>query len=342
MHRALVTILTLAASAGAQVHPDQPAPATPDPLRIHRVHLATSADGLEFSEQRSPLLARADAPEVIVLSGAGQAGGAGNIVVLAIDRSDPRREQLVRLASTDSGRTWSAPQPVTLRGWPEDAAPADPAIVQLDDGRLRLFLVAVPTSQERQPRDRLPDRPRDIELPKPDRPVQPIPRDPRQPGPPTRIDPPPDEPKAAPGSIRVLSAISDDGITFTVEEGTRVATPDVSDPDVLHAGDQWLMFLSRGDEVLLARSSDGLRFRMDDAFLMGAGGSPSAVPLADGTVRLYQSGREGIISAIFDPEASTLRREPGLRVKGPCADPAVYLRPEGGCVIAFTRFDKDD
>lgn len=342
MHRALVTVFALAVSANAQILPDRPDPATTEPPRHQRVHFATSADGLEFSEHRLPLLVRADSPEAIVLSGSGAAGDAGTIVVVALDRSDPRKQQLVRIVSTDDGRTWTGPQPVTLRDWPEGATPADPAIVQLDDGRLRLFLVAVPTTRERQPRDRLPDRPRDIEPPKPDRPVQPIPRDPRQPGPPTTFDPPPDETRPAPGSIRVLSAISDDALTFAMEEGTRVAVPEVSDPEVIRSGDEWLMFLSRGDEVLLARSSDGMRFRMDDAFLMGAGGSPSAISLADGTVRVYQSGREGVISAIFDPEASTVRREPGLRVKGPCAEPSVFARPEGGYVMAFTRFDKDD
>ncbi|MBI2495257.1 MAG: hypothetical protein HYW10_01635, partial [Candidatus Omnitrophica bacterium] len=63
------------------------------------------------------------------------------------------------------------------------------------------------------------------------------------------------DPAAVSGDHVIYSAVSDDGLTFTVEPGVRFQTPGITDPDVLLVGEALWMVLSRGQETLLARSA---------------------------------------------------------------------------------------
>jgi hypothetical protein len=59
----------------------------------------------------------------------------------------------------------------------------------------------------------------------------------------------------------MYSAISDDGISFTQEDGIRLNYTGIFDPDVLKIGDNWTMYVGTDDQkVLYATSTDGLNF----------------------------------------------------------------------------------
>jgi hypothetical protein len=72
--------------------------------------------------------------------------------------------------------------------------------------------------------------------------------------------------------------------------------------------------------------------------VLRGGGVPGAVVLADGRVRVYQTSREGIISVLFDPKSGMFKPEEGVRIDGPCGDPAVSVSDGGGYVMVLKRF----
>lgn len=109
---------------------------------------------------------------------------------------------------------------------------------------------------------------------------------------------------------------------------------------MVRAGDEWLMFLARGPEVLLARSADGLKFARDEKFVLQGGGLPGAVVLKDGKVRIYQCGHE-ITSVVYDPRSGRIQREEGVRIGG-AGDPAVWKLAEGGYIMVFKSWMRED
>jgi hypothetical protein len=298
----------------------QPDRAPQDSPRNHQIHVATSADGLTWEETQAPVMRMASVPDIIELSGKGSAGAAGTLVIYTVDFrnvEEPGRERIARLVSTDGGKTWDEPRPIAIEGKTTRWAAVDPSVVQLEDGRLRLYFY------EMLPR---PTSPRD---------------NPGIPGVPTiPINPRPHEPprEAAGPKHRILSAVSDDGLTFRPEEGERLALEGITDSEVIQSGGEWLMFLSRGEETLLAYSKDGLKFEHDTDFVCRDGGVPGAIGMDDGTVRAYLSGRRGIVSTIYDPGRGTFKPDGGLRVRGPCADPAVWRLANGAYVMVLKRF----
>lgn len=312
------------------VEPERPAPAA---RADRRVVFVTSTDGLAFTERSTPILAAAGAPDVVVLDAAlpkGKGSRAGQVVVYAIDGSGPasrRRVELVRVVSNDGGEAWGRPEDVTL-DWAGRSGGVEHslAVVQLEDGRLRMYLEVREGAAEKSgqpPRPREPWREPPGEMP-------------RTPGRMPDIRPPAPEREAGPVKAGVYSAVSEDGVRFKVEEGVRFAESGAANPEVVRVGDEWLMFFEKGGEVGLARSRDGLRFERDGSFVLRGGGEPGAVAIGDGRVRVFQRGSGGVTSVVFAPEAGTFRPEPGVRVEGACGEPAVEKR-EGGYVGVVTR-----
>lgn len=302
--------------AGTQ--PQAPAAPRPDDPRTHQVHFATSPDGLTWEEAKAPVMKMASVPDIIELSGKGSAGAAGTLAIYTVDFRDalePGGERLARLLSTDDGATWGAPARVTIEGKTTGWAAVDPAVVQLDDGRLRVYFYEMVHAAARPPQQ---------------------PQPPRLPGSPRPDTERREEPESP--VHRILSAISEDGLAFRAEAGARFELPGITDPEVVRCGGEWLMFLSRGEETLLAHSNDGLKFEADAEFICREGGVPGALALDDGTVRIYASARRGIVSTVYDPGRGTFKPDGGLRVRGPAADPAAWRRSNGTYVMAFKRF----
>ncbi|MCP5117010.1 MAG: exo-alpha-sialidase [bacterium] len=284
-----ILALGLLFSAVAQRPP--PPRRTPDGPWNHQIHFATSDDSLRWRADQWPIMTQASVPDIIELSRRSPAGPRGALLVYTVDARETksqRGERLSRLVSTDGGNSWGPPETISLDRKPGEGNTVDPSVVELDDGRLRLYFYLMKK------------------------------------GPPK------------PGEMhRFYSAVSRDGLRFELEEGVRFEAPRVTDPEVVRAGNEWLMFLTRRGEVLLARSRDGLTFQQQEDFRISKGGIPGALPLDANTVRVYLTGRPGITSAVYNIETGRLEPDAGSRIRLPSADPAVWPRRGGGYVMIF-------
>jgi len=102
------------------------------------LYIAESADGLRFGRQQRFV----------------EGGGVASVVrdakgrLIAAFQWFPRErsggfDRVAVKMSTDEGKTWSPPQPITLEGMPEDyVRPCDPTLVLLDDGRIRMYFTS--------------------------------------------------------------------------------------------------------------------------------------------------------------------------------------------------------
>ncbi len=102
------------------------------------IHIATSTDGLNF-QQGGVLLEQAGVPNLLRL--------ADGTLILTYQYFSPDSESLFDViaysVSNDNGTHWSTTIPVALAGLPtgldSKKHPMDPTLVQLADGRLRLY-----------------------------------------------------------------------------------------------------------------------------------------------------------------------------------------------------------
>lgn len=138
------------------------------------------------------------------------------------------------------------------------------------------------------------------------------------------------------------SALSDDGITFTVE-GQVFEAEGGTDPTAVRLDDgTWLLAVARGqaNEVIVARSADGAVFEVVNT-LTGAG--IPELSLTPGGVRLFFNGLNGIISAHSTDLGGTWDLEPGFRLstRSLAADPSVIAMPDGSWRMFYKTVDGD-
>ncbi len=166
-----------------------------------------------------------------------------------------------------------------------------------------------------------------------------------------------------PGGI--LSAISQDGITFTKETGVRVSSSSpgghemiVSDPTLVKLKDGRVRMYYKGangpggpgqsvHSIYSAISTDGLRFekegiKIDSQQTLDRGWAsvPEAIVLPDGRVRLYYVSdgldvKHGIVSAISDNGLNFTREGPVLTG---FVDPTVVRLANGSYLILAVAF----
>lgn len=142
----------------------------------------------------------------------------------------------------------------------------------------------------------------------------------------------------------VRSALSTDGVHFVREPGVRHSGVGVMDPAVIQRADgTWKMYVAVVDEkgqpsIASATSKDGLTFTADPGLRLEGAGSPGAMALPDGRVRLYTGGgRQGLVTRIstdgltFEPEGLTAQGQETL-------DPSIAERPDGTFLLAFKTF----
>ncbi|MFQ5681464.1 MAG: hypothetical protein ACE5GG_05400 [Candidatus Omnitrophota bacterium] len=264
------------------------------------VFAAVSDDGLEFDVLPGPLFRHASVPDVVILSRSSAAGSRGTMLLYFVDFSDvqgPGSEGISRAVSRD-GLSWRDKQPIVIEGKVNKGAAVDPSLVQLPDGRIRLYFFGSQITAG--------------------------------------------DPAAETGKHKIYSAISSDGVNFRLEPGLRFAAEGITDPEVVRVGEEWLMFLSRGPETLLARSGDGLEFTSDRGFRCRRGGVPGALSLSDGRVRLFLSAGGGIVSLSFDPgQGSASWADEGLRLQprpgSIVADPSPVILGDGRHYLVFKK-----
>jgi hypothetical protein len=134
-------------------------------------------------------------------------------------------------------------------------------------------------------------------------------------------------PNAGPNPI--YSAVSSDGVNFTVERQV-FAYDNIFDPSVIDLGNnQFLMACTQmanmSVNTVLARSTDGGQTFTYEATLQNTG-VPELHRFDDGKVRLYYGGPDGIMSKVSQDGGRTWTQEQGSRckVQGFIGDPGVY------------------
>lgn len=183
----------------------------PDPNgpSYHHVYLATSKDGLDWQTANKMIIEQASVPELARLND-------GTLFIYAVDGSGLGGPGLVYAKSQDNGETWEC-------GKVSDVSlGADPDVVVLPDGTIRLYYIEFPFEPGGVPTG------------------------------PTKSE----KPNA------VKSATSLDNINFKDEQGTRLEGVAYTDPDVLLIGNEWFMYISAGPTAWAAKSSDGLEFKL--------------------------------------------------------------------------------
>lgn len=103
------------------------------------------------------------------------------------------------------------------------------------------------------------------------------------------------DPASASSAHNFYSAVSTDGINFTLEDGVRFSANGITDPEVIYFNGQYIMYISRGPLTLIATSTDGLTFT-DTGLSWQGGGVPGAV-VEGGVVRLFGCSSQGMVSA---------------------------------------------
>ncbi|HHJ52443.1 MAG TPA: exo-alpha-sialidase [Caldithrix abyssi] len=129
----------------------------------------------------------------------------------------------------------------------------------------------------------------------------------------------------------IYSAISDDGIHFSVEN-LLIAEQGVTDPSLIQLPDgSWLLAMVRGTETLLAASEDGASFSLTGVTVKEVG-IPELGLLPDGRVVLY-------LSKIFvsTDKGQTWQPVKDAVVPGNGADPSLLAMPAGGYAFSFKR-----
>ncbi len=123
----------------------------------------------------------------------------------------------------------------------------------------------------------------------------------------------PDNPKE-PEVFRMYSAISDDGVNFENPQIAFESSEIITDPDVFQTDKDWRMFISKGQDLVLAISTDnGLTFQEDKSFSWNEGGVCDTIKM-DGLYRTYFCGQGGIGSAV-GAENGKLTVEQGTRIE---------------------------
>ena len=133
---------------------------------------------------------------------------------------------------------------------------------------------------------------------------------------------------------KIYSAISSDGINFTLEKGVRFEYEGIFDPDVIKVGETWYMYTgsSDGSQVLLATSKNGLDFSYEQVVYTG-GAIPEA-HFASGTFYLFTVGIEIATSSDGKNFAKSGKRFQS-EISPLTADPSVIELDNGSFILFY-------
>jgi hypothetical protein len=133
----------------------------------------------------------------------------------------------------------------------------------------------------------------------------------------------------------IYSAISDDGIHFKQEAGSRFTYDDIYDPDVFKFDDIWRLYVGTGDQkVLSATSTDGLTFNYEGIAYEG-GAIPNVIKEGDDYI-LYTGG---IQIATSSEGKSFTKSLYSYNSGGVTADPGVVKLADGLYFMAYKTSD---
>jgi hypothetical protein len=132
----------------------------------------------------------------------------------------------------------------------------------------------------------------------------------------------------------ILSAVSNDGISFTPEEGVRYEADPIMDPYVIRMGDNWTMFVTRGSTEISTISNDGLTFTRKQELSIPA--SHLSTMAVENGYRIYFRN-QGVIFCGFSADGKTWENATKVLDGGPqgsldqkgVADPSVIRLSDG-------------
>lgn len=271
-----VPVPTMGGPGPAPGGPTPGGPASSGPWQ-DSIYVATSPDGLTWSE--GVLLAeRASVPEVLYTS----QGVYWAYWVDFTEFTGPKTEKIGVARSAD-GVNWEKLGTVTFEGL-GDMTPVDPDVMELPDGRLRMYFYDIGNPQ---------------------------------------------------GQHTIYSAVSSDGVHYEVEEGARITSDGIFDPNVIRLPDgRYRMYLNHQD-IISASSDDGLTFTLDDGVRVEKGSVPGAIVLSDGAIRLYACGAGISVYRSTDGLNFTLEKQSVISPAqgGMVCDPSVTATPTGYLMV---------
>ncbi len=150
---------------------------------------------------------------------------------------------------------------------------------------------------------------------------------------------PPRTPKDDPTRVAIGSFTSRDGVRFVLDEGYRYEGSRIGDPAVLKVGSEWIMLVAHRDHTRVARSADGLEFKLDESIKPIDGNTPGGIALDGDSLRTYTCRSGGaILSGVLHLRTGEFTPDEGTRVVAPALDPAVIRRSDGSYLMALRRW----
>ncbi len=147
------------------------------------------------------------------------------------------------------------------------------------------------------------------------------------------------DPAATEGDHVVYSAVSSDGLNWTVEDGERFAAARLTDPEVVQMDDHyWLMYYSLGTTTGIATSSDGLEW-FESKQSWAGGGVPGAYLDADRTVHLYGCSPSGLMTADSTDGTTFMGGVAVFKEQASVCDPSPALLDDGQVLLIYKQID---
>jgi hypothetical protein len=201
-------------------------------------------------------------------------GSDNKLYIYAVDGAGRSDSGVMVAISSDNGTSWKQGS-VQIKSESEGMSAADPQAILQDNGSIRLFYL-VATG--------LPDKKN---------------------GQPINLNQ---------GTFMIKSALSQDGVNFTEEEGIRYQSigEQITDPDVIKINNKWYMYLAKGPELIVTVSSDGNTFKFLQSIRQN-GSVSKTVPVDNNQFRQYFC-RDGISSAT-SADGLNWTDDPGTRIK---------------------------
>lgn len=120
---------------------------------------------------------------------------------------------------------------------------------------------------------------------------------------------------------QVKSAVSEDGINFTLDGGVNISFKQITDPDVVKIGDKWFAYLSQGPKNIAFSAADPTKAFMLEKTVRDNGSVSNTVSIGNGVLRQYFCS-SGFIKSATTRDGLSFTDDPGNR-----------LEPSGGTNI---------
>lgn len=146
------------------------------------------------------------------------------------------------------------------------------------------------------------------------------------------------DPASMEGTHPIYSAVSADGINFTMDDGERLSLESITDPEVIYFNDAWIMYVSSGSSTFIATSTDGLNFTLN-AMAWPGGGIPGAYVDTTNMVHIYGCSGGVNTASSFDGitfGATTMSVIPATADATTC-DPSPVLLSNGTILMVYKK-----